>query len=212
MHTLKSIASSLIDLHQKSPRKNLIVGISGIDASGKSSFAKKLQLFLQSQKYSNYLIHGDDFLFNRATRNANKNQQIGYYEETFNYEKMFTELIQPLKQQATLQTIVEFFDWVNDKSYDMTIKIETPGIILVEGVFLYKKSDLNHFDYRIWLDISFKEALSRALKRQRDADYYPNLQAIKERYLQRFYLGQALHYQLDEPLKSSDLIINALTL
>ena len=50
-------------------------------------------------------------------------------------------------------------------------------IILLEGIFLLKKSQRHHFDLACWVDCSFATALARAVKRCREA--LPPLETVR---------------------------------
>ena len=98
-------------------------------------------------------------------------------------------------------------DWESDTFYTKEFKLGAPSIIIVEGVLLFKKQYLNVFDYKIWIDIDFELGLSRALKRERDINYYKDKEEIRNRYTNRFYEGQKLYFEYDEPSKHCNYIV-----
>ncbi len=211
MHT-EHIHNILGDLEKKFDEMkqtgmNYIVGISGIDGAGKSTLSKQLCEKLHERGINAYTVHGDDFLFERKVRNANPDQAIAYYYETFDYNKLFNEIIVPLKEEKEFYKVVELLDWESDTFYTKEFKIKAPCIILVEGVLLFKKQIAHVFDYNIWIDIDFEVGLSRALRRERDIHYYKDKEEIENRYLNRFYAGQKLHFEYDEPNKSYNYIV-----
>lgn len=211
MHDSSEINKILSDIEskfniQKSEDKNFIVGISGIDCSGKSTLSEILYNKLKDKKINVYLIHGDDFLFNRKIRNANDNQEVAYYYETFNYEKLFNEIIIPAKKDKNFYKKIEMLDWQTDLTFIGEFKFEGPCIIIVEGVLLYKKEYKDLFNYKLWIDIDFDTGIERALKRKRDVNYYKDEDELLNRYLGRFYKGQALHIQIDNPKDDCDYI------
>ena len=179
--------------------KNYLIGISGIDCSGKSTLSKKLFEFLLKNNINAYLLSGDDFLFSRETRYTNKNQIQGYYNESFNYEKMFNELILPAIHSDSFSEVIDYLDWKRNKMISKEFTFKSPFVIILEGVFIFKEQYRKYFDYTIWLDISFKDALELAFQRTRDLEYYGDKNTIMKRYTERFYPTQLYHILNDKP-------------
>lgn len=98
-------------------------------------------------------------------------------------------------------------DWQTDLTFIGEFEFEGPCIIIVEGVLLYKKEYKDLFDYKLWIDIDFDTGIERALKRKRDRKYYKDEDELLNRYLARFYKGQALHMQIDNPKNNCDYIM-----
>lgn len=204
---IDNIIFKILEKSNEIQNKNIIVGILGIDGSGKSTLAANLYNEFKNKDINCYLIHGDDFLFNRTIRNNNIDQGRGFYFETFDYEKLFNELVIPLKEEKHLKKELEVLDWIKDIPYKKIYNFEEPGIVIVEGVLLYKKEYVKYFDYKIWLDIEYDVGIKRALNRERDKKYYKNGKEIIERYENRFYKGQRLHITFDNPIENSDCIV-----
>lgn len=202
---LSEIEKNFDEIKQKG--MNYLVGISGIDGAGKSTLSKQLCEKLNERGVYAYTIHGDDFLFERKIRNANPNQAIAYYFETFDYSKLFNEILIPLKEEKEFRKVVELLDWEKDIFYSKEFKFKAPCIIIVEGVLLFKKQFAHVFDHKIWIDIDFESGLNRALRRERDINYYKDKEEIESRYINRFYAGQKIHFEYDEPSKHSNYIV-----
>jgi uridine kinase len=212
MHDIHEINNILSDIEKrynvgKDTNRNFILGISGIDCSGKSTLSEVLYDKLKDKEINAYLIHGDDFLFNKKIRNANVDQEIAYYYETFNYKKLFNEIIIPAKKNRYFYQEVEMLDWKTDLTFIGDFEFKGPCIIIIEGVLLYKKEYKDIFDYKVWIDIDFDTGIERALKRKRDIEYYKDKDELLNRYLGRFYKGQALHMRVDNPKNDCDYII-----
>lgn len=212
MHDIHEINNILLEIENKfkivkEQNKNFIVGISGIDGSGKSTLSEIIYDKLKDRGINVYIVHGDDFLFNKKIRNANPNQETAYYYETFNYAKLFNEIIIPAKKSNNLHREVEMLDWQTDLTFVDKFEFVGPCIIIVEGVFIFKKEYSSIFSYKIWIDIDFDTGIERALKRKRDIEYYKDKDELLNRYLGRFYKGQKLHMKLDNPKEHCDYIL-----
>lgn len=207
---LNDIYTEIMKQFNTQKPSHYIVGISGIDCSGKSTLTKQLSQLFHDRGVNTYTVHVDDFLFDRQTRNANPDQANGYYYETFDFDKLFDDIIIPLKGHKKLKKDVELLDWEKDIKYTKQFSFDSPCIVIVEGVLLFKKQFAHLFDYKIWIDITFELGLSRALNRERDVNYYKDKEDILKRYETRFYAGQKLHFKIDEPSKCCDYIITAM--
>lgn len=190
-------------------KRNMIVGISGVDGAGKSTLSAALCQRLQVMGIAHHLIEIDDFLHPRSVRNANPNQTVGYYCDTFAFKKIFDQLLIPLSQCPSHRVEFQLVDWPSDETKSKVYDIHGPAVIVVEGVFLFKLHYAEVFNLRLWLDISFEDALERVLQRSRDQNYYRSPDAITDRYLERFYAGQRLHLERDDPKGQAHIVIDA---
>ncbi len=90
-----------------------------------------------------FIISGDDFFFKRKVRYANPNGAIGYYQESCNYKNLFEELLIPLKKsKQSFRKIIKIVDWKTDTDVERgegRYCFQQPSVIIVEGVFLFKK-------------------------------------------------------------------------
>jgi uridine kinase len=86
--------------------------------------------------------------------------------------------------------------------------VVVPGaIVLVEGVFLFRPQILPLLDLKVWLDISFDDALARAVVR--DADAMGGRDGVRRRYATRYFPGQRLHLERERPRDAADLVLTA---
>ena len=83
-----------------------------------------------------------------------------------------------------------------------------PGIVIVEGVFLFRKELSQKFHWKIWIEISFEDAMSRVLERSRDRRY-GDVGAIRTRYETRFFRTQRFHLERDDPATSADFVLKS---
>jgi uridine kinase len=188
-------------------KRNYIIGISGIDGAGKSTLARDLCARFRDQAVPHYLVDIDSFLRPRKVRNANLDQAVGYYEETFDFEKIFDQLLKPLRDQREFSKTFDLIDWPGDEYKEKRFDIDGPALVVVEGVFLFRRAYADLFDLRVWLDISFEGSLSRVQARHRDRQYYSSPDAITDRYQNRFYPGQRIHFDRDDPKSAAHLVI-----
>ena len=76
-------------------KKPAIIGINGVDASGKSEFSVGLQKYLSYRGFETQVIHGDDFHNLQAVRSSDDTPE-GYIAYAFDIEKL-AELLCEIK-------------------------------------------------------------------------------------------------------------------
>jgi uridine kinase len=189
-----------------SPESHCLVGISGLDCAGKSTLAERLARRSDWGRPAQ-IVSVDDFLHPRRIRNANPDQLRGYYHETFDLDAIFAVLRQA-RSAVDFAVEVPVLDWQSDTPGRRVFSASRPSLFLVEGVFLFRPPLVDLFDLRIWIDLSFDDALARALRRERDLAYYASTEAIRDRYLRRFFPAQRHHIDVDRPASQS-LVVQA---
>lgn len=192
-------------LHEVKKRKQkdrpLVIGISGIDGAGKTTFANALEKYLNSHKYQTQAIHLDDFHNPKAVRYSGKNQPENYFNRSFNINLIVEKLLAPILQKAAISTRLTLLDLDSDK-FDMEkdYSIDRSTIVIFEGVFLFRKELAHYIDYKIFLDIPFEESKKRA--KERDP------QAIVTKYDAKYLPAQVKYLQEYPPPRTADMIID----
>lgn len=166
--------------------RNLIVGISGIDGSGKSTLARQLESGLKSQGVVASQISLDDFLQPKEIRHKNPNQIHGYFEDNFDYESLIIKVLSPLRHTVLVDCKIPVLNLETDQISEQEFRFPGPGVLIVEGVFLFRKELRDAFDLKIWIQIDFDLAMTRVLSRSRDKRY-GDAAAIRSRYEKRFF-------------------------
>ncbi|MFK8034891.1 MAG: AAA family ATPase [Hyphomicrobiales bacterium] len=187
--------------------KNLIVGVSGIDGSGKSTVSNQLESALSGRGIATAQINLDDFLNPKEIRHKNPNQIEGYFQDNFDFESLVTKVLEPARRSASFNCKVPVLTLETDQISDREFTFSGPGVLIIEGVFLFKKEMRDLFDFKIWLQIEFEQAMNRVLKRTRDKRY-GNPEAIRARYEERFFPTQRFHLERDNPCEAADITIN----
>ena len=76
-------------------------------------------------------------------------------------------------------------------------------LILLEGIFLFKRELQQCYDFRLWIDCSFKTALERALSRSQEG--LPPADTI-DAYERIYFPAERVHFERDSPRDSADLV------
>ncbi|MFH1701716.1 MAG: hypothetical protein ABIE07_14160 [Candidatus Zixiibacteriota bacterium] len=189
----------------RSSKRAVIIGVNGIDASGKTKFAVSLSEYLSKTGHHTQLIHLDDFHNQKSIRHQGINEIDAYINNAFNSDLLINELLKPIRDKNAVDKKLTLLDLESDE-YNVVkrFNIQKDTLVIVEGVLLFRPPLNDYFDYRIFLDISFDKMLKRASKRD-----IPRLgQSFMERYHTKYIPIQKWYLEKFEPAKISDLLID----
>lgn len=183
-------------------KRPAMLGINGVDTSGKTFFANGLNQYLKLRGFHTQLIHIDDFHNPRAVRGRDASPQ-GYIDYAFDLPKL-NAVLHEIKSQPT-DTEMTVLDLDAD-TYTRKIRLNTTAnsIIIVEGVLLYRPPIDDLFDYKIFLDIDFKEVLRRV--NDRDVPKYGT--NFIDKYMERYIPAQKMYLEKHQPKERCHLLIN----
>jgi uridine kinase len=178
----------------------LLVGISGIDASGKGFTSRKLSRELRSMGYRVALINVDGWLNLPAVRFSEYDPGAHFYQYGIRLEEMFERLIEPLKRDRTVDLQMDYMEQMASEYRPHRYSFSDIDIILLEGIFIFKRRFVDLFDLRIWLDCNFEVALERAVARGQEAlSPAETIRAYKNIY----FPAQQHHLATDSPIENS---------
>jgi phosphoglycolate phosphatase len=178
-----------------------IIGVNGIDCSGKTVFAKGLEAFLKNNGLRTQYIGIDDFHNPKEVRYAGNNQAENYYNKSFNINLLVEELLKPARESGYISAKLTLLDLETNKTNMVKQYSITPDtIVIVEGVFLFRRELASYIDYKVYLDIPFEESKRRAVKRD------PESAILK--YDQKYLPAQNKYIQENTPASIADMIID----
>ena len=174
---------------RKQKDRAFVIGITGIDCSGKSTFAESFKKFLTARGFDTQFIGIDDFHNPMAYRYAGDNQAENYYNKSFNITGIIDNLLVPIHNKDTFSIRLTLLNVITDRyEIEKEFSFNQNTIVVFEGVFLFRKELSPYIDYKIFLDIPFEESKRRAMNRDIEA----SLKKYDEKYLpaQRKYLDE----------------------
>lgn len=199
----KDIAWQILD--NKSKKLPLIVGINGVDTSGKTTFTKELERYLCKMGLKIQTIFMDDFHNPADIRSKDIDPIISYLNNAFNLKQIEKEIFNPIISQGALNKEITLLDLEEDKfSKHKRYVVDKDTIVLFEGVLLYREPLNKFINFRIFIDISFDEVLNRAKKR--DEGLFGD--KVIERYNKKYIPIQKLYMENYNPKNKSDIIID----
>ncbi len=185
-------------------RQNRIIGINGVDVSGKTFFTSNLKKYLDTKEIPSVIIHLDDYRNPFAKRYHGEDDMEAYYYNGFNYKKLISEVLEPLSENGSLDTIICCLDFEADR-YDIErhYKVDSDTILLIEGVLMFREPLIDYIEGRIFLQTDFDEVIFRATRR----DQSDQRQEIVDLYNDKLIPAQKKYIRQYCPAEISDIII-----
>ncbi len=186
----------------------LRVALDGVDAAGKTSLADDLVGPLQGLGYPAIRVSLDNFHRPREVRHRRGTlSPEGYYYDSFDYPALKSLLLEPLGPGGSLRYQTALFDGRAETALSSPIRTAAlRSVLLFDGVFLFRPELERCWDLKIWVEVTFEVALSRAV--QRDAVLFGGEAAVRERYERRYIPGQRLYLEQCRPREQADLIVD----
>lgn len=184
--------------------RSMLVGISGIDASGKGFVSKKLARMLKADGWNVALINVDGWLNLPPARFSAIDQGRHFYAHALRLDEMLGRLALPLRDNRSVNLIADFAEEIAAEYRKHNYNFNNIDIILLEGIFLFKKEYREHFDLKIWVECSFDTALRRAIGRSQEGLTAEETVKVYETI---YFPAQRIHFDTDRPVEFADLII-----
>lgn len=185
--------------------KPLIIGVNGVDTSGKTTFSIDLARYYTAKGHKTQLIHLDDFHNEKAVRSRGENEIEAYFNNAFNLDRLKNELLIPIKNGTGVEKTLKLLDLDSDNFIKMCdYKADSDTIVIVEGVLLFRPPIDKYFNLKIFIDITFEEVLSRALIR----DVPKCGMEFLEKYKNKYIPVQGKYIKTYKPKEISDFVID----
>ena len=186
------------------PNRAVLVGISGIDASGKGFVTAKLADALRAKLLNVAVISADDWLNLPHVSINRDNYAEHFYKHAIRFDEMFERLIVPLKYHREINITVDCADAKATAYRERRYDFRNIDIVLLEGIFLFKRGYRRQFDLSVWIDCSFECALERAIERGQEG--LPPTET-SEAFETIYFPAQRIHLARDEPREAADCIV-----
>jgi uridine kinase len=182
----------------------VLVGISGIDGSGKGFVTARLTKVLLPRSLNVAVISADDWLNLPNVCFNPRNYAEHFYEHAIRFDEMFRRLIIPLRDHREVDVPADCCDAKATVYRKHRYIFRNIDVILLEGIFLFKLGYLEHFDFKIWIECSFQTALRRAIARGQEGLPPAETQRAFETI---YFPAQRIHLDRDDPQRAADVIL-----
>ena len=200
---IKEIVNHILMLNLTHPTR---VGVSGITASGKTTFANELAEEIKKRGLPVTRASIDDFHNPRVIRYAKgKESARGYYEDAHDYTAFKERLLKPLGPNGNLQYETISHNLITDMHVDNEPLLAQPNMVLiVDGTFLLKKDIEYLFDYKIFVDTDFEIARKRGLERETEA--FGSYEEAEKIFLNRYHAACKMYIDEHNPKSCADVV------
>ncbi len=197
----------LLDIKKaKKSDRAFIIGVSGIDASGKTKFADALAAFLASNSYTTQLVHLDDFHNPKKLRYSGESEAENYYTRQFDLNTLVEKLLKPIEHSfGKYSQKLTLLDLMTDQyTVEKEYTIDKDTIIVLEGIFLFKDVLAPYIDFKIFLDVPFEESMKRA--EARDIPIFGP--SIMDKYNNKYFPAERRYLAEFPPELTSDMVVD----
>ncbi|WP_002146911.1 AAA family ATPase [Bacillus cereus] len=200
---IKKIADHILTLNLAHPIR---VGVSGITASGKTTFANELAEELKNRGEQVTRASIDDFHNPRAIRYAQgKESARGYYEDAHDYTAFKERLLKPLGSNGNLQYETISHNLKTDIPVQNVPLVALPNMVLiVDGTFLLKKEIEYLFDYKVFVDTDFEIARKRGAERETEA--FGSYEEAEQMFINRYHAACMMYIDEHNPKECANVI------
>ena len=197
----------LDEINMRKPKERaFVIGINGVDCSGKTYFAAGLEDYLKRNGHVTQLINLDDFHQPRKIRYAADARDEGYYERVkqgliFDFQGLIDELLAAVQQGRYIAKTLTLLDWQTDEyNIKKRFTIGRDMIVILEGVYLFLEKSVRYIDYKVFLDVPIEAWRERAQVRDSEE--------VFARYETRYLPAQMEYLEEYPPKEVADVIID----
>lgn len=203
-HLLHRLADLIAAVDRAYPIR---VAIDGVDAAGKSRLADELVMPLEDRSRTVIRASIDGFYRPKAQRyQRGPDSPEGYFYDSFDYVALRELLLEPLGPNGNRLYRLASFDPELDEPVDERLRhAPVDSVLLFDGVFLMRPELEDCWDFRVFVDVDFEEAIRRAV--QRDQPLFDAEDTTLERYWTRYVAAQRLYIDTARPLDQADAIV-----
>ena len=185
-------------------RRSTLVGISGIDGSGKGYLTRDIDRQLRSRGLTVAVINVDGWLRLPHERFSSTKPAEHCYLHAFRFDEMFEKLVVPLRERRRVSIEADFAEETASAYRKKRYEFTDIDVILLEGIYLLKREHRRHYDVSLWIDCSFATALRRAVARAQEG---LTPEVTVRAYTDIYFPAQELHFQRDAPRQAATQIL-----
>ena len=204
--TIDRVAKTIIGKYSEVPAKHsMLVGISGIDASGKGYVTDLIDQRIRSAGLRSVVINIDGWLNLPHIRFDHSDLAGNFYRNALRFDEMFDRLVLPLREDRSINVTTDFTEETATEYRKHNYRFDDIDIIVLEGIFLFKREFAELYDLKIWIECPLETALRRAVGRSQEGlDPDETIAAYEKIY----FPAQVLHFETDDPIAVADFIFD----
>ena len=182
--------------------------VDGPDAAGKTTLADELAAGLRARERHVIRASIDGFHRPRTERyRQGPESPLGYYQDSFDYQLLRNELLDPLGDGGDRLYRTRVFDYRADQpAPSRRLKAPTDAILVFDGVFLLRPELADVWEFRAFVSIDFDEIVRRA--RIRDPELFGSPDQAEQRYRTRYLPAQQHYLETVCPARVADIVVD----
>jgi len=185
-------------------QRALILAVSGIDASGKTTIASQIAARLAAVEVHTVVVALDDWHTPASVRFSTTDPAGHFYRHAYRYDELFATIVEPIRRDRRIDAELHLRRLRNDAEFRTRFRAEAVDVLMLEGIFLLRRELRDRYDGRVWVDCSFERALERAVARNQEG-LPPD--RIVDDYRRIYFPAERLHFTLDNPRAHADAIV-----
>jgi len=127
-----------------------------------------------------------------------------FYANALRLDALFEHLVLPLRAGRGIDLTAAFAEETATQFRSHRYWYSDVDVIVLEGIYLFKRRYRRHFDITVWIDCSFETALARALARGQEGLAPP---ATVRAYETIYFPAQRIHFERDQPRERADYVL-----
>ncbi len=200
----RAVREILTARHRVPANRAVLAGVSGIDGSGKGWVTARLVEGLRRAGRRPAAINVDGWLNLPDRRFDPRRHAEHFYEHAIRLDEMFARLVLPLRDRRTHEIEFDLAEETAREYRRERVAFTGVDVIVLEGIYLFKRAYRRHFDLAMWVECSFETALERALRRAQEG--LPPPETIRA-YETIYFPAQRIHFERDDPRRGADFLI-----
>ena len=129
-----------------------LVGISGINGSGKGYLTRDIDRRLRSRGFTVAVINVDGWLRLPHERFSSTKPAEHFYLYAFRFDEMFEKLVIPLRERRRVSIEADFAEETASAYRKKRYECTDIDVILLEGIYLLKREHRRHYGVSLWID------------------------------------------------------------
>jgi uridine kinase len=182
-----------------------LIGISGINASGKGWLTTRVRQALQARGVRVAQISAEEWRNPPSLEFPDTDADGHFYRRGLRLDDLFGDLILPLRTRRSIDIEFDRLDPSRLVLDRVRRAYERVDVILLEGIFILKAAYQKIFDWSLWVDCSFETALERVARRDPDDLMLAEVVAAHQRI---YFPAQRRHLDVDDPISATDCTFN----
>jgi uridine kinase len=204
------VVAYLADAIQSLPRhRPLRVGVDGRSGAGKTTLADALADALEAAGRVCLRASLDDF----HPPGHLKREKSGdftpadYLREAYDYPKLLELLLNPFAPKGNRRCRLDYWNAHDDQPFpEEWIDVQRDAILVVDGLFLHAPPLRGQWDFTLWLDVDWQNALRR--RAQRDGTPGSSAELVRDAYATGWIPRHVAYEQSVRPHERVDVVID----